>query len=90
MAVDGQLHSNSELDSTGDPGWESNTQWTKTGQQTLSRVRTQTVSLSLSLSLQVFFVSDFFKKKEEVVKPEEISHASFVESPTNGNFESPN
>ncbi|XP_056445553.1 phospholipid phosphatase 1 isoform X1 [Gadus chalcogrammus] len=45
---------------------------------------------ALMALLVVFFVSDLFKKKEEAVKPEEISHASFVESPTNGNFESPN
>ena len=64
-------------------------QWIKTGPQAISSDLAQTNS-SLSLSLQVFFVSDLFKKKEEAVKPEEISHASFVESPTNGNFESPN
>ncbi|CAL8405670.1 unnamed protein product [Arctogadus glacialis] len=45
---------------------------------------------ALMALLVVFFVSDLFKKKEETVKPEEISHASFVESPPNRNFESPN
>ncbi|CAL8322435.1 unnamed protein product [Lota lota] len=55
-----------------------------------SDVLTGLLQGALMAVLVVFFVSDFFKKRVELVKPEEIPHASFQESPTNGNFESPN
>ncbi|KAJ3605917.1 hypothetical protein NHX12_027960 [Muraenolepis orangiensis] len=56
-----------------------------------SDVLTGLLQGALMALLVVFCVSDFFKQKVEPTKPEEISHASFQESPTNGNnLESPN
>ncbi|CAL8278970.1 unnamed protein product [Merluccius merluccius] len=56
-----------------------------------SDVLTGLLQGALMAILVVFCVSDFFKQRVEPTKPEESAHASFQESPTNGNhFESPN
>ncbi len=60
----------------------------------ISGSATVTVNLNhitSSHALQVFFVSDFFKKKVEPQEEAEIPHTTLQETPTNGNhYENPN
>ncbi|XP_059213258.1 phospholipid phosphatase 1 isoform X2 [Centropristis striata] len=56
-----------------------------------SDVLTGLLQGALMAILVVFFVSDFFKPREDVRKEPDIPHTTLQETPTNGNhFESPN
>ncbi|CAK6955872.1 phospholipid phosphatase 1 isoform X2 [Scomber scombrus] len=55
-----------------------------------SDVLTGLLQGALMAILVVFFVSDFFKPSKDPHKEADIPHTTLQETPTNGNFESPN
>ncbi|XP_053196142.1 phospholipid phosphatase 1 isoform X2 [Scomber japonicus] len=55
-----------------------------------SDVLTGLLQGALMAILVVFFVSNFFKPSKDPHKEEDIPHTTLQETPTNGNFESPN